>query len=179
MAPETDSNLRPHERFFFSDGSLYLSVGNLLYCVHKSLFEIHASKFPLHELETCFSKPHTLEAVNTIDFDRLLACLYPRNLLVDEAETTEEWVSILKLASKWGFETLRSRAASKIERILTPVDMVVLGRQHDFPDIILPGYAALCQATTPLSSEEGRRLGVEDVVNIYRIRHELYGSVTT
>ncbi|KIL56503.1 hypothetical protein M378DRAFT_113407 [Amanita muscaria Koide BX008] len=55
--------------------------------------------------------------------------------------------------------------------------MVVLGRQYNIPNILLLGYATLCQGTTPLSSEEGRRLGVEDVVNIYRIRHELYGSV--
>ncbi|KIL60495.1 hypothetical protein M378DRAFT_919041 [Amanita muscaria Koide BX008] len=173
--------IRHHERFYFSDGSLYLLVERSLYCVHRSLFEIHASKFPAHGLDTSGSETCFLKDVKKVDFDRLLACLYPRALLVEEeAETTEEWISILKLASKWGFESLRSRAISKIERTLTsPVDMVVLGRQYDIPDILLHGYATLCQATTPLSSEEGRRLGVEDVVNLYRIRHELYGPVTT
>ncbi|KIL60496.1 hypothetical protein M378DRAFT_168101 [Amanita muscaria Koide BX008] len=57
--------------------------------------------------------------------------------------------------------------------------MIVLGRQYNILGVLLIGYATLCQATTPLSSEEGRRLGVEDVVNIYRIRHELYGSAAS
>ncbi|KAM6502674.1 hypothetical protein JOM56_002651, partial [Amanita muscaria] len=174
VSPVSDPDIRHHERFYFSDGSLYLLVERSLYRVHRSLFEIHASKFPAHGLDTSGSETCFLKDVKRVDFDRLLACLYPRALLVEEAESTEEWISILKLASKWGFETLQSRAISKIERILTsPVDMVVLGRQYNIPNILLLGYATLCQGTTPLSSEEGRRLGVEDVVNIYRIRHEL------
>ena len=101
-------------------------------------------------------------------------------LLVEEAETTEEWISILKLASKWGFEILRLRAISKLEQaVASPVDMVALGRQYDIPDILLPGYATLCQSNVPLTYEEGLQLGMKDVVDIYRIRHELHGSDIT
>ncbi|KAM6502680.1 hypothetical protein JOM56_002657, partial [Amanita muscaria] len=92
------------------------------------------------------SKPYVLENVKKSDFDRLLASLYPRTLWVEEAETTQDWISILELAAKWGFESLRSRAISKIEQTLdSPIDMVTLGRQYDIPDILLPGYAVLCQ----------------------------------
>ncbi|KIL60498.1 hypothetical protein M378DRAFT_168102 [Amanita muscaria Koide BX008] len=180
-SPLSDPDIRHHERFYFSDGSLYLLVEKSLYRLHSSLFEIHASKFRTHGLGTLGGETFfILRDVKKVDFDRLLACLYPRALLVEEAETTEEWISVLKLASKWGFETLRSRAISKMGRMVaSPVDMVVLGRQYDIPDILLDGYVTLCRDTTPLSSEEGRRLGVEGVVNIYRIRHELYGSVIT
>ncbi|KAM6502720.1 hypothetical protein JOM56_002697, partial [Amanita muscaria] len=166
--------MRPHDRFFFSDGSLYLLVENSLYCVHKSLFEIHASMFPVRELETSLTKPYVLEGVKKIDFDRLLAKIYPRTLGAEETETTQDWISVLGLASKWGFESLRSRAISRIKQTPdSPIDMVTLGRQYGISDVLLPGYAVLCQSTVPLSSEEGLRLGVEDVVNIYRIRHEL------
>ncbi|KIL62454.1 hypothetical protein M378DRAFT_81169, partial [Amanita muscaria Koide BX008] len=130
--------------------------------------------FPARELETSRNKPYVLGDVKKLDFDRLLASLYPRTLWVEETETTQDWISVLGLASKWGFNSLRSRAISKIKQTLdSPIDMVILGRQHGIPAFLLPGYAALCQSTAPLSYEEGLRLGMEDVVNIYRIRHEL------
>ncbi|KAM6490061.1 hypothetical protein JOM56_014473 [Amanita muscaria] len=174
------SNLRPHDRFFFSDGSLYLLVENSLYCVHRFLFEIHASVFPVRELETSVAKPYVLGDVKKSDLDCFLANFYPRTPGIEEAETTRDWISVLGLASKWGFNSLRSRAISKIEQTLdSPIDMVILGRQYGIPDILFPGYAVLCQSTVPLSCEEGLRLGMEDVVNIYRIRHELYGSGIT
>ncbi|KIL60487.1 hypothetical protein M378DRAFT_31798, partial [Amanita muscaria Koide BX008] len=117
--------------------------------------------------------PYTLKDVKQIDFDRLLACLYPHTLLVEEAKTSEEWTSILKLASKWGFESLQSRAIRELKGTLnTPVDMVAFGRQYDIPEILLPGYATLCQSNVPLTYEEGLHLGMKDVVDIYRIRHE-------
>ncbi|KIL60114.1 hypothetical protein M378DRAFT_168517 [Amanita muscaria Koide BX008] len=175
-----DSNMHPHDRFFFSDGSLYILVENSLYCVHKFLFEIHATMFPVRELETSLIKPYVLGDVKKLDFDRLLASLYPRTLWVEETETTQDWISVLRLASKWGFEGLRSRAISKIEQTLdSPIDMVTLGRQYGIPAFLLPGYAILCQSTVPLSDEEGLRLGAEDVLKIYRIRHELIGSGIT
>ncbi|KAM6502717.1 hypothetical protein JOM56_002694, partial [Amanita muscaria] len=145
-----------------------------LYCVHKFLFEIHATTFPVCELVTSVTKPYILRDVKKIDFDRLLASLYPRTLWVEETRTTQAWISVLGLASKWGFNSLRSRAISKIEKTLdSPIDMVTLGRQYDIPAFLLPGYAILCQSTVPLSDEEGLRLGTEDVLKIYRIRHEL------
>ncbi|KAM6502718.1 hypothetical protein JOM56_002695, partial [Amanita muscaria] len=166
--------MRPHDRFFFADGSLYLLVEDSIYCVHKFLFEIHATMFPVRELETSRNKPYALGDVKKIDFDRLLASLYPRTLWVEETETTQDWISVLGLASKWGFESLRARAISKIEKTVdSPIDMVTVGRQYGIPTFLLHGYAVLCQSTAPLSDEEGLRLGVEDVLKIYRIRHEL------
>ncbi|KIL56497.1 hypothetical protein M378DRAFT_172664 [Amanita muscaria Koide BX008] len=165
-----------HDRFYFSDGSLHLLVEDSLYCVHRSLFEIHANKFPVSGIDASFGDPYTLKDVKQIDFDRLLACLYPQTLLVEEPKTSEEWTSILKLASKWGFESLQSRAIREFKRTLnTPVEMVAFGRQYDIPDILLPGYATLCQSNVPLTYEEGLHLGMKDVVDIYRIRHELHG----
>ncbi|KIL60083.1 hypothetical protein M378DRAFT_43246, partial [Amanita muscaria Koide BX008] len=118
--------------------------------------------------------PYVLGDVKKIDFDRLLASLYPRTLWVEETETTQDWISVLGLASKWRFESLRSRAISKIEQTLdSPIEMVTLGRQYGISAFLLPGYAVLCQSTVPLSDEEGLRLGVKDILNIYRIRHEL------
>ncbi|KAM6502643.1 hypothetical protein JOM56_002620, partial [Amanita muscaria] len=132
--------------------------------VHKFLFEIHATMFPVRELETSLTKPYVLGDIKKLDFDRLLASLYPRRAVCQQTETTQDWISVLSLASKWGFEGLRSRAISKIEQTLdSPIDMVTLGRQYGIPAFLLPGYAVLCQSTVPLSDEEGLRLGVENL----------------
>ncbi|KIL60488.1 hypothetical protein M378DRAFT_918775 [Amanita muscaria Koide BX008] len=179
-SPQIVPSWRCHGRFYFSDGSLHLLVEDSLYCVHRSLFEIHANKSPVSGIDVSFGDPYTLKDVKQVDFDRFLACLYPHTLLVEEAKTSEEWTSILELASKWGFEGLRSRAISELKQTLnTPVDMVAFGRQYDIPDILLPGYAILCQSNVPLTYEEGLHLGMKDVVDIYRIRHELHGSDIT
>ncbi|KAM6502595.1 hypothetical protein JOM56_002572 [Amanita muscaria] len=42
-----------------------------------------------------------------------------------------------------------------------------------------PRYAVPYQSTVPLSDKEGLRLGMEDMLKIYRIRHELYDSGVT
>ncbi|KAF8624487.1 hypothetical protein AX17_007116 [Amanita inopinata Kibby_2008] len=170
------SSLDPkkHERFYFSDGSLYLLVEDTLYRIHRYLFELHATNFPGigNNYQSSNDNTRLLSDVNCVDFDRLLMCLYPRDLTVEEPQSLDEWTSILKLSSKWGFKSLQARAVSKVESLAPPIDMLVLGRQLKIPELILPAYVALCQTATPLSLEEGLQLGMEDVIGIYRIRME-------
>ncbi|KIL60492.1 hypothetical protein M378DRAFT_14145 [Amanita muscaria Koide BX008] len=53
------------------------SLEDSLYYVHRSLFEKYANKFPVYGKDASFGDPYTLKDVKQIDFDRLLACLYP------------------------------------------------------------------------------------------------------
>lgn len=168
-----------HERFYFSDGNLKLQVVDTVYLVHSYLFTMHAHTFP--PVVTAMPnvghyKPHILENVERIDFDRLLACLYPRELMVEEARSPDEWTSILKLASKWGFESLYKRAVKEIDSLASPIDKVVLGREYGISELLFPGYLALCQSRVPLSEEEGEQLGLKDVIKIYRVRQESWGQ---
>ena len=96
---------------------------------------------------------------------------------MEENQTTEDWASVLKLASKWSFESLRDRAIAKVaEAVTSPIDQVLLGRKYDAPDLLILGYTSLCQSPVPLSYEEGVRLGMKEVIGIYQLRYELYGS---
>jgi hypothetical protein len=100
-------------------------------------------------------------------------------LWVEENKTAEDWASVLNLASKWSFESLRARAIAKVvEAAASPVDQILVGRKYDVHDLLALGYASLCQSVAPLSYEEGVQLGMRDVINIYRLRYELYGSDT-
>jgi hypothetical protein len=99
-----------------------------------------------------------------------------RELMFEEARSSEEWASILELASKWEFQSLCKRAISELESLATPIEKVILGRKYDIPELCLPAYADLCQSTVPLTEEDGERLGLRDVIKIYCIRQELWAT---
>ncbi|KAF8340976.1 hypothetical protein F5887DRAFT_426338 [Amanita rubescens] len=165
-----------HERFYFTDGKLRLQVEDTLYLVHTYLFTTHARNF-MPALPGASVHFYTiLNDVKRTDFDRLLSCLYPRELMVEEPRTSEEWISILKLASKWEFQSLQKRAISELDSIATPIEKVVLGREYDIPELRLPAYVDLCNSIVPLTEEDGERLGLQDVIKIYRVRQELWGQ---
>ena len=178
-------------------------VEETIYLVHNYLFEIHArnfiptlSKRPdyIPVLPGNISPLYILKDVKRTDFDRLLSCLYPRyayndierdyillddvyrELMIEEARSSEEWASILELASKWEFQSLCKRAISELDSLATPIEKVILGRKYDIPELCLPAYADLCQSTVPLTEEDGERLGLHDVIKIYGIRQELWGQ---
>jgi hypothetical protein len=95
--------------------------------------------------------------------------------MVEEPRSSEEWISILKLASKWEFQSLQKRAISELDSIATPIEKVVLGREYDIPELRLPAYIDLCKSLVPLTEDDGERLGLQDVIKIYRVRQELWG----
>src|SRR6266550_1803048 len=96
--------------------------------------------------------------------------------MVEEPRSSEEWISILKLASKWEFQSLQKRAISELDSIATPIEKVILGREYDIPELRLPAYVDLCKSIVPLTEEDGERLGLQDVIKIYRVRQELWGQ---
>ncbi|PFH52220.1 hypothetical protein AMATHDRAFT_84732 [Amanita thiersii Skay4041] len=177
-------NANKHERFYFPDGTLSLVVEDRLYRLHQYLFIKHSSRFPgIMESPAptkspfgWYDTPTVLKDIKRVDFDRLLAYLYPEDLTVEGAKSTEDWSSILNLASRWGFKSLRERAISKLGAISSPIEKVVLGRGNNVLELLRPGYINLCQSTVPLSYEEGARLGMEDVIKIYRVRQEIWGG---
>ncbi|KAK2463054.1 hypothetical protein APHAL10511_004709 [Amanita phalloides] len=172
-----------HDLYYFADGNLKLQVENAIYLVHRYLFSRHSHKFIVKDLADSGYPlpnvaPHLLDGVKRIDFDRLLSCLYPFELMVEEARSSEEWTSILKLATKWEFASLRQRAINELDGLASPIDKVLLGQDYDIPELRLPGYVDLCRSNVPLSEEDGERLGLKDVIKIYRVRQELWGRAT-
>ncbi|PFH52219.1 hypothetical protein AMATHDRAFT_84731 [Amanita thiersii Skay4041] len=175
-------NADKHERFYFLDGTLLLVVEDTLYRLHQYLFIQHSSSFPGISKSPVpaqspfgwYDAPTLLKDVKRADFDRLLAYLYPDDLTVEGARSTEDWSSILSLATKWGFESLRKRAINKLKNIASPVDKVIIGRENNVQELQRPAYIALCESTVPLSIEEGNQLGLEDVIKIYHVRQEIW-----
>lgn len=90
------------------------------------------------------------------------------------ASTVEDWSAILQLADTWHFKSIRTLAIKQLAPIASHIDKIVLGRKYGVDEWLADAYEAVCLRDGPLTLEEGRRLGVDDVIRVNTIRHE-YG----
>ena len=84
----------------------------------------------------------------------------------------QEWTTILDLAARWNFESIKTLAITELVPIASSVDKIVLGRQHHINDWLGEAYKSVCMRPDPLTYEEGVKLGMEDVIKVSAIRHK-------
>ena len=107
--------------------------------------------------------------------------------------TADEWTSILSLATRWDFSSVRSFAIAHLraDASLSPVDRILLASAYDIPDALVPhcgggragpeggwllgAYTALCTRAEPLTVAEAARLGVDTVARVAQLREALRG----
>jgi len=165
-----DPKVVMHERYCFTDGSVSLQVEGVLYHVHRCFLEADSSFFDLHDMTL---DRIVLYDITTRDLDIFLSIFYPKETGVFDAATLDEWSSILHLADKWGFKTIKRLAVSKLLPLATPIEMIVLGRRYSIDNwVILDALDSLCLQSEPLTLEEGYSLGMETVIKVMSIRQE-------
>jgi len=179
--PGTESN-----RFWFDDGSVILRVQETFYKMHRSLLEAHSKvlreKFlvgsPTQKRPDLY--PIALEGFESHDFERFLTLIYPLDYTERETFASKEWVSILTVASQLQFESIRKLAIKHLSKDASDIDRVVLGHLYGVHEWLLSAYRALTLREESLTQNEGRRLGVDDVVRIAqardRRRSDVFGS---
>lgn len=86
-------------------------------------------------------------------------------------------MSILELAARWGFESIKLLAIEHLAQYDSPIDKIVLGRKYGIVEWLGGAYEAVCRRNGPLTHEEGIRLGMEDVIRISAVR-QTYGITT-
>lgn len=91
------------------------------------------------------------------------------------ATTVDEWTAILRLAVRWGFGTIRALSIQHLAPIATDIDKIVLGRQYGIDQWLHEAFIAVCAREQSLTKEEGRRLTVDDIIEINAVR-QLVGS---
>ncbi|KZP08631.1 hypothetical protein FIBSPDRAFT_840120 [Athelia psychrophila] len=145
-------------------------VANTLYSVPRSPFERHSSAFAGKGLTR--ENPMVLEDVAAAHLDNLLSLLYPSEYGVYTATSVEEWTSILHLAVRWGFESIKNLSIECLSPIASDIDKIVLGRQYAIDEWLGDAYLAICSRDQCLSREEGMRMEKEDIIEISAIRHQ-------
>jgi hypothetical protein len=70
-------------------------------------------------------------------------------------------------------KTIRDLCVEKLEPLVSGVEKVALVKECGILEWLLPAYMDLCQRTEPLTLEEGKVLGVEAMVKIGELKHEM------
>ncbi|KAI0000979.1 hypothetical protein BJV77DRAFT_933413, partial [Russula vinacea] len=110
----------------------------------------------------------SLGDVERKDFEAFLSVLYPDDF--DEHNLSyEQWKSVLRLSTQWGFSSLRKLALRSINPP-TPFDQLLLARAYSVDHWVLPALSALCERTVPLSLNEASQMSMEDVVLVTTVR---------
>lgn len=94
--------------------------------------------------------------------------------------TVDEWISVLHLATRWEFESIRQLAIRKLEGLtIDPVHKIVLSRQFDISTPwTLAAYTEVCHRSDALTVSEGRALGLETAMRIYQLREKIRSGST-
>lgn len=82
----------------------------------------------------------------------------------------KEWRNLLSFASAFSFPSLITTALAGLDKYLQPVEKILLGDQLGIPELNHQGVRALCTRKAFLSPDEGRALGLENVMCVARLR---------
>ncbi|PVG03273.1 hypothetical protein CPB86DRAFT_695243 [Serendipita vermifera] len=186
-----------HSTWYLEDGNCIFRVESTLFNLHRFLLTRHSAVFrTLFELPppsalspegrvqynnemvlegVADSHPITLNGVTVAAFEPFLTLLY----LPDEAFTLAEWTSILDLATRWDFTTIRRYAIAQLECFsddtLTPALRVSLANRFSITGAAwsLQPLAKLVSREEPLTIEDAQLLGLELTILVARAREEV------
>jgi hypothetical protein len=103
----------------------------------------------------------------------VLKNIFRRVVGEDRAKTVDEWVPILGQAHLWKAESLKAKAARKLDDFdLEPVKRIVWWHQYGLPHSrsLIRSYSALCRRRVPITFLEASTLGVALFVKLAEAR---------
>ncbi|KAH7338042.1 hypothetical protein B0J17DRAFT_557209, partial [Rhizoctonia solani] len=127
--------------------------------------------------------PIVIKGVAASDFAALLKVLYARQVWLSSTfyfhshfsgeqhvPETPLIIPAFRLANLLDFSELRTYLLPLAEQNLGDVDKIVFAREFDITEWLAPAHVHLCQREEPLSTEEARKLGVDSVLILWRMR---------
>ncbi|KAH6893982.1 hypothetical protein BKA70DRAFT_1407471 [Coprinopsis sp. MPI-PUGE-AT-0042] len=131
--------------------------------------------------------------VNLKDFECFLKAFVPRSPAAYHSKpelTNPEWISVLKLATKWRFNDLRKTAIDALHESpdLTTMERTTLAKEYQIPSWLMQGYEAFVvemqslnlqggQGLTHWTREEAGMIGWDVVVELQSIVLGRYRSM--
>ncbi|KDQ58987.1 hypothetical protein JAAARDRAFT_33720 [Jaapia argillacea MUCL 33604] len=153
---------------------MFFLVENRRFALPRLVFEKNSDYFEAvlaNHGSSSESNPVILDDVEVTDFESFLGVLCP--LQFDPVTTPEAWLSVLTLATKWSFDTIRYTAIRELTTIISPIDKIVLGRRYDVLEWLEEAYLTICRRPQALSIEEGEKLGLKEAILISQVRQEV------
>ncbi|KAG7091285.1 hypothetical protein E1B28_010333 [Marasmius oreades] len=191
-SPQT-TELFASSSYYFNDGNVIFQVRNKLYKVHRYFFEQNSLTMTVmisHVLERAAlvsrgshvnvaNFPVMLPDTDPVDFERLLSIFYPKDYSQHDAQTVEDWTSILRVSSRFGMTKIRSLALDNLYMTANAVDKIALNNEFHFDDVeiedewVFDAYAELVTRAEPLTLQEGEKIGMRDVIRIQAMKAAL------
>jgi hypothetical protein len=87
------------------------------------------------------------------------------------ALSKDEWLSVLKLSTRWLFNDLRKMAIEELARSdLDPIEKIQLGKQYSVEAWLLSGCHELISRDAVISIEDAEKIDWKVAINLYIIR---------
>jgi hypothetical protein len=84
-----------------------------------------------------------------------------------------KWISVLKVAHRFDFASVRALAIRLLTPLTTPVDKIVLAREHGVREWLAGAYRDVCVSPSLPSDAECDRLGFDTFKRVARARDTL------
>ncbi|KAG5641558.1 hypothetical protein DXG03_004785 [Asterophora parasitica] len=163
--------------------SAIFEVEDKTYRVPTHYFQASTDFFNSHFDSTTASRdecPLRLEDVTKADFRALLNLMYPMTLTLTRTLSDDEWVSVLKLSTKWKMLDVRRMAIEHLAKAsIPPADKVVLGRTYGIVEWLRSGYVALADVTDDISAQAAEQIGLESALKLHRSRDNVLRALST
>lgn len=125
--------------------------------------------------------PIALGSITTFEMESFVDVLDAR---IFDKEGKREWKQLaaaLHLSTMWEFEEVRATLINSMSQIINnggvePLDRVDVSIQCRVSDWLHPAYQELCDRTEPLTTEEAKRLGMDRLAAVYRVRDRRYAN---
>jgi len=182
------SRVVQHKDFYLRGGDVTFLVENHLYRIHSYFFDRESLFFrqkfssnnnnnnnPGNEQPgSTDGNAFTLEDTKSEDFARFLWVFYNPKYSLYEAPL-ETWLSILKLANRWTFDSVKELSVRELEKLeIEPIEKIAIYHNHNISRLYLvPSYISVCKRDKSLSFSEGMNLGMETVLRIAEARERL------
>ncbi|KAI0060610.1 hypothetical protein BV25DRAFT_947958 [Artomyces pyxidatus] len=174
---EATLEVKRHGRFFFEDGNFTFTVEGVLYRVHRYYFVRDSAFFASQLLLGSAGDLDSVDAIDEIwgdvsaaDLDLFLSVLYPLDFDKPSVLSVEDWSAVLRLATKWGFASVRRLAVRHLDVMAPPLDKLTLGRGCAVEEWVVPALTALCIRPKSLGLHEARRMVLEDIIVVTSVR---------
>ncbi|EUC54197.1 BTB/POZ domain protein [Rhizoctonia solani AG-3 Rhs1AP] len=180
-----------HPEFFFDNTLIAIQIENTLFNVHKyqlTKSEVFSEMFKMPKLKgdepeegSSPEHPIVIHGAAASDFAALLKVLYASHFSSNQpAPEASLVIPAFRLANLLGFSELRTYLLPLAENNLDDVDKIVFAREFDIKEWLAPALTRLCKRDTVLSTEEARKLQVDSVLLIWRMReqHRTHASIT-
>ncbi|KAH0830149.1 hypothetical protein J3R83DRAFT_1497 [Lanmaoa asiatica] len=179
------SKISKHASFYID--TVTFRVEDCLFKVPREPFEKESTAFrdmfllptgdPHKEEGKSDDNPIHLGCIKKDEFEQLLSVLLYRTHGTSQKSLPEntQWVSILRLATLWGFDTIRQAAIDHLKVTSPPASRIAIGKTFDldFESWSLPAMHEIVRRHDPINVEEAQHMGLDTTLKLASVRERV------